>query len=598
MDQSTVPRFWFIEEMKRRNVGRVAILYVVVAWLILEPVHVVFHMLEVPVWANRLVIILIALGFVPTIVFAWVYEVTPDGLKPTSEVPAGQSIRRLTGRRLDFAIIVVLSIALAYFIADKFWLSAHSHGTSATVEPAAIGTPVQSGLQQQSVAVLAFADLSEKHDQQYFADGMAEDVLNLLATIPELKVFGRTSSFSFKGKDMDARAIGTALGAAYILEGSVARSGDRVRITAQLLNTRDGSHSWSETFERNMTDVFRLQDEIAARIAQALNLTITANNARTARAASPEAYDYYVRGLQNIYENSELSVDQGLADLQHALAIDPRFAEAAVATATARLFICDGGWKAHKEECEAARQAVDTALRLNPRGAAGFAIRAEIHVVYDWDWTAAAEDVKQAEALGGGEDTTFAAARVEYALGRMSNARKLLDSLLSRSPFDPSALIDRGFFVEYRAGDYPAAEAWIKRALQVAPHYGSGHYFLGVTLLQEGKVQEALEEMQQALPSEGRNEGLAIVYHALGRHAESDAALEEAVTHEGPELQSDLARVYAFRGEKEKALRCLETAYAAHDVDLWWLKGDPLMRGLASDDQYAAFLRKLGLADD
>jgi Flp pilus assembly protein TadD len=119
-----------------------------------------------------------------------------------------------------------------------------------------------------------------------------------------------------------------------------------------------------------------------------------------------------------------------------------------------------------------------------------------------------------------------------------------------------------------------------------------------VTLLQEGKVQEALEEMQQALPSEGRNEGLAIVYQALGRHAESDAALEEAVTHEGPELQSDLARMYAFRGEKEKALRCLETAYAAHDVDLWWLKGDPLMRGLASDDQYVAFLRKLGLADD
>lgn len=597
MSHPSLPRFWFIDEVKRRNVGRVAILYLVVSWLILEPIHVIFHMLEVPAWANRLVIILMMLGFIPTVVFAWVYEITPEGLKPTSEVPHGQSIHRLTGRRLDMAIITVLSLALAYFIADKFVFSSHSRPAAATEHIGSAARPAESVPAKESVAVLPFADLSEKHDQQYLADGIAEDILNLLARIPELKVIGRTSSFAFKGKDTDVRSIAQALGVAYILEGSVARSGDQVRITAQLLNARDGSHSWSETFERHLTDVFRLQDEIAARIAHALHVTITTNNTRTDHAVLPEVYDYYVRGLQTVYDNSEDSVDQGLADFQHALSLDPQFVEAAVGVATARLFICDNGWKVHVAECEAAHRAAESALQLDPRSADALAIRAELRTVYDWDWAGAESDVRQAEAVGGGELTAFAAARVAYATGQMTQARQLLDSIMSRSPFDPSALMDRGFFVEYRSGDYPAAEAWIRRALQVAPKYGSGHYLLGVALLEEGKPQEALEEMQKVPRDEGQYEGLAIVYYALGRHGDSDAALKQAVAHEPPELQSDVARVYAFRGEKTQAFECLEKAYAAHDVDLWWIKGDPLMRRLASDERYKAFLRKMNLPE-
>ena len=597
MGHATLPRFWFIEEIKRRNVGRLAILYLVVGWLILEPIHVIFHMLEVPVWANRLVIILLVLGFVPTLVFAWVYEITPEGLKLTNEVPHGQSIRRLTGRRLDMAIILMLSLALAYFIGDKFVFSSHRSAASES-QHAVTTTGVEGALSRESVAVLPFTDLSEKHDQQYFADGMAEDILNLLARIPELKVIGRTSSFSFRGKDMDVRAIGQALRAAYVLEGSVARSGEQIRVTAQLLDTRDGSHSWSETFERNMTDVFRLQDEIAVRIALALHLTIGTNNNPRVRTASPEAYDFYARGLRSLYEYNEEGADQALPYFQRALTLDPHFSEAAIGVASVQLFVCDNGWKVHQEACELAHRAVDAALRLNPRSADAWAIRAELHIVYNWDWDAAEVDIRQAEALGGSEYTAFAAARLAYATGRMPQARQLLDSILSRSPFDSNAIMDRGFFVEYRSGDYPAAEAWIKRGLQIAPKYGSGHYELGMALLEEGKVQEALEAIQQERPDGGRFEGLAIVYHALGRHADSDAALKEAVAHEVPEFQSDLARVYAFRGETTRALECLEKGYAAHDADLWYIKGDPLVQSLTSDERYKAFLRKLRLPDN
>src|SRR5450631_3828198 len=184
--------FRFLDELKRRNVGRVAILYLVVCWLILEPVHVIFHMLEVPVWANRLVIILMALGFPAVGIFAWVYEITPEGLKPTAKIAHGQSIRRQTGRRIDRAIIVVLFLALTYFVVDKFWISKHAlsvEGEKALNAPAAALPAV---ISDKPIAVLPFADMSEKKDQEYFADGMAEEILDLLAKIPGLKVIGRT----------------------------------------------------------------------------------------------------------------------------------------------------------------------------------------------------------------------------------------------------------------------------------------------------------------------------------------------------------------------------------------------------------------------
>ncbi len=190
--------FRFLEQLKHRNIIRVAILYLVACWLILDPVHVVFHMLEVPAWANRLVVILMVIGFPVVLLFAWVYEITPEGLRPTAEVDQHRSIRKLTGQRLDRAIMVVLIFALAYLLVDKFWLSKHV----ATEQPATVAapvappiTPVTTAISDKSIAVLPFADMSEKKDQEYFADGMAEEVLDLLAKVPDLKVIGRRNTF-------------------------------------------------------------------------------------------------------------------------------------------------------------------------------------------------------------------------------------------------------------------------------------------------------------------------------------------------------------------------------------------------------------------
>jgi TolB-like protein len=291
--------FRFLDELKRRNVGRVAILYLVVCWLILEPVHVIFHMLEVPVWANRLVIILMTLGFPAVTIFAWVYELTPEGLKPATEVDPHQSIRAQTGQRLNRAIIAVLALALSYFVVDKFWISKRLAVESATAPIGAVTPETESAvppISDKSIAVLPFADMSEKKDQEYFSDGMAEEVTDLLSKIPGLRVIGRTSAFQFKGKTGDLRSIGSTLGAHFVVEGSVRRTMDRIRVSVQLINAEDGRHAWSDSYDRDFRDALRVQDDIAAKLVRALQVEVGAADLPPRPVfRDPRAYELYLR---------------------------------------------------------------------------------------------------------------------------------------------------------------------------------------------------------------------------------------------------------------------------------------------------------------
>src|SRR6516164_6534277 len=295
------------EQLKQRNVFRVAVLYLVVCWLVLDPVHVVFHMLDVAIWANRLVVMLMAVGFPAVVIFAWVYEITPEGLKPTVEVPHHKSIRKLTGRRLDRAIIAVLAVALAYFVIDKFWISRHVAApqavTSATPETAVRTTAAPAPAANfapppHSIAVLPFVNLSGDSNQQYFSDGLTEELLNSLSRIKELQVAARTSSFSFQGDHPDIATVSHKLNVGAVLEGSVRRAGNTVRITAQLINAVTGFHLWSQTYDRDLRDVLKLQTEIATAVADALKVTLLSDIAQKIELGgtqNPAAYDAYLR---------------------------------------------------------------------------------------------------------------------------------------------------------------------------------------------------------------------------------------------------------------------------------------------------------------
>jgi TolB-like protein len=322
-------------QLKQRNVFRVAVLYVVVCWLILDPVHVIFHMAGVPEWVNRLVLIVMAVGFPLVVIFAWVYEITPEGLKPTVEVPHAHSIRKLTGRRLDRAIIAVLAVALAYFVLDKLWISkrpasAHEPAVAAQdAAPAAGAVPAAAfNPPPHAIAVLPFVNMSGDRDQEYFSDGLTEELLNSLARINELQVAGRTSSFYFKGEHADLGTIARKLNVAAVLEGSVRRSGNTVRISAQLINAVTGFHAWSQTYDRDLGEVLKLQTEIANAVANGLKVALlgdVAGRIEVGGTRNAAAFDWYLRATK-AYSTAHNTLQSAADAYGEAIRQDPHFA--------------------------------------------------------------------------------------------------------------------------------------------------------------------------------------------------------------------------------------------------------------------------------
>src|SRR5438034_987081 len=255
----------FFSELKRRNVIRFAGLYLVGSWLLVQVASTVLPMFGAPEWLPRSVVILLALGFLPALIFSWVFELTPEGLKRDEDVKPEESIAPQTARRMNRTIIAVLVLALGYFAFDKFVLAPRR---------AAVPSESSSSISSQSIAVLPFVNMSSDKEQDYFSDGLSEELLNQLAQIPQLRVIARTSSFSFKGKEIDVATIARTLNVANVLEGSVRKSANTLRVTAQLIRASDSSHLWSETYDRHLTDVFKVQDEIAGKVVAALKVTL------------------------------------------------------------------------------------------------------------------------------------------------------------------------------------------------------------------------------------------------------------------------------------------------------------------------------------
>jgi len=281
----------FIGELKRRNVFKVGAAYVVVAWIMAQITDVFLENFGAPEWVIKTVLLLLIIGFPLVLLFAWAFEMTPEGIKKEKDVDRSQSITTHTGRKLDFTIIALMSLALVYFAIDKFMLTpALNHDkvetTAEVPEPAAVET-----ISKKSIAVLPFVNMSDDTSNEYFSDGISEEILNSLAKVKDLKVAGRTSSFAFKGKNQDLRQIGQTLGVEHILEGSVRKAGTKVRITAQLIQVDDGFHLWSESYDRELTDVFAIQDEIATAILEQLKAHLigeelpVVSSARTRRSA-------------------------------------------------------------------------------------------------------------------------------------------------------------------------------------------------------------------------------------------------------------------------------------------------------------------------
>ena len=282
-------------ELKRRNVFRVAVAYVVMSWLLLQVADVLLQALAVPDWAFRLIFLVLAIGLVPVAIFAWAFELTPEGLKRDSEVDRSQSIAPETGRKLNYLTIAMVLIGIAVVLLQPRLLpEAEQAAVAATNETPIEAPPPAPAANTRSIAVLPFVNMSADKENEYFADGLSEELLNQFAQIPDLQVAGRTSSFSYKGKNEDLRVIGTTLGVANVLEGSVRRQGDQVRVTAQLIRVEDGFHLWSETYDRTMDDVFAIQDDISRNVADAMKIVLDDEAWRRMQAAGVRNVDAFV----------------------------------------------------------------------------------------------------------------------------------------------------------------------------------------------------------------------------------------------------------------------------------------------------------------
>ena len=468
-----------------------------------------------------------------------------------------------------------------------FWFLRGRGGPSATSAPA--GTP--------SIAVLPFVNMSSDKEQEYFSDGLSEELLNDLAKIPGLRVAARTSSFQFKGKTEDLRTVGEKLNVATILEGSVRKEGSRVRITAQLIKVADGFHLWSETYDRELKDVFAVQDEIARSVAGSLKVALLGGKTATPSApgTNADAYNAYLQGRYFYERRSKENLEKAIGYYEQAVKLDPGYAPAWVGLAETRSLEAGQGFLPVEEGFRKAREAAERALALDPNLAEAHAEMGWIKMSYDWDWAGADASYQRALALEPGNATVVrGASELAANLGRFEEALAQDRRAVELDPLSVSAYIYLGEHA-YRAGRLEEAAAAFKKTLELNPERPFSHYGLGMVYLAQGHPQEALAEIEREPEPFYHLGGQALAYYDLGRKKEADAALAEYVAKYHTEGAFQIAELYAVRREADKAFEWLERAYAQRDSGLSQMKGDPLLKNLEHDPRYAAFLKKMRL---
>jgi len=363
----------FFEELKRRNVFRVGIAYVISAWVLLQFVDLVLDNIQAPDWVMKVFMLALMVGFPLAIFFAWAFEVTPEGIKKEEDVDRSHSITKKTANKLDRSIIVVLVIAVVYFAWDNF--SSTSPQSESTLQVAQQATTVADA--QKSIAVLPFVNMSNDADNEFFSDGIAEEILNVLASIPDLKVAARTSAFTYKGSNTNIADIAKELGVNHILEGSVRKSGNQVRVTAQLIKADDGFHLWSANYDRELTNIFAIQDEIADSIAEALKVSLQLESGAAGNLTgtnSLEAYELYLKGMSLWHQRTASGLSAAIDDFEAAISIDPEFAKAHAGLALTWSVI--DGYKEMDSKITTANSkvAAERALTLDPESFEALAV--------------------------------------------------------------------------------------------------------------------------------------------------------------------------------------------------------------------------------
>jgi TolB-like protein/Tfp pilus assembly protein PilF len=586
----------FLEELKRRNVFRVAAAYVVVAWLVVQVAETILPIFEVPDVFLRGVILVLVLGFPLALFFAWAFELTPEGVKREKDVDREHSGTSGAGRKLDRAIIVVLLLAVGYFAVDKFLSTAGEVSDNPASAEAGIkmeSSEVGRGAQpaENALAVMAFDDMSPENDQEYLADGLAEELLNLLARIPELRLTSRSSSFAYKDRDVSLRTVAEELGVTYILEGSVRKAGDQVRIAAQLIDARTDTQVWSQTYDRELKDIFDIQDDIAASVVDELRVTLL-DEVPTADQVEPEAYENYLRGKYLVNLGNIQSQKQARDYFEAALAIDPDYVEARLGIAVTLMNQTAFGERSREEALPLVRSRIESILSSHPDHAMANSLQGWLLLNLENDWVGAAEYFeKSVEAAPANPSILTNASVMLNVLGRTEQAIGLYEYVIGLDPLNQQTMQNlASAYMDARRFD--EAISMLQQVVQMNSNAFLAHALLGRAWLQKGDPERAAEAFRQELSEVERELGLAMVAHAEGRAEAFKTQSEEWLQRWGEAYPAKAAKLLSFAGREKRAVDWLaEISLGSFNESLWQPEYDPIR----DEPGWQALLERLGL---
>lgn len=561
-----------VSELRRRNVLRMAMLYAVAAWVIMQVAEVLIDLAKLPDWVGTASLWLLGIGFPIALIFSWFYEITPEGISLEKDVDAEASITHVTGRRLDFIVISLLCAAVIMFAYDKWWRE----------------TPPE-----KSIAVLPFVNMSDDAENEYFSDGISEQLLNLLAKIPEIEVTSRSSAFSFKGQNIPIPRIAEELNVAYVLEGSVRKSGNRVRITAQLIEARSDTHLWSETYDRTLDDIFAIQDDIAATVVDQLKISLLGELPKQ-QETDPEAYAFYLQANHLNETSTAESLREAVALFERVLAIDPEYVPALLGLG--RSFDRMGTIRvlSQDEARQKSRQAIERALEINPQSAGAMKGLAWRLYRYDGNLPEAARYFEKALR----QDPTNTAFIGDISiflssLGRLDEAIRFGEYQVSRDPANAVAHNNLGGRFRF-AGNLNEAKKAFFTARRLSPNIAGVNYEIGLILLMEGEYALAKTTFEYETLSAFRQIGLVMSYFSLAEHSESRELLNSLISNYGERIPYYVGLIMAYQGEVDHAYEWLDKARATEDSALSNAPNEPFLVKLHSDPRWLPFLESIG----
>jgi len=581
----------FLHELRRRNILRAAALYATSVWALAQGITSLGPSVGAPDWLTRWFLVAAAIGFPFWLAFAWFYELTPQGIRRESEAPPSDAVARATGRRLDVWIIAVLAVAVVLLLTDKFMVR----------REAAVSTGV-AAITEKSVAVLPLVNESGDPNALYFSDGLSEDLIAALSQFGGLKVIGRNSSFKFRNSTEASNVIAGKLGVAHLLEGSVRREGDMVRIYAELVNAGDGSTMWSQHYDRPYKDLFRLQDDITDAVAGVLKTKLLGGENAVAQNDRPpsgslDAYNAYLQGKFYLARQNEADFRKAIDAFTTATRIDPRYAEAWADLSNAwsdlgQEFLSGAAAQAAYAQ---ARAAVNTALALSPDLANAHSAKGNLLLSADTNWSGAETEFRRALQL----EPSLAAAKgnLGAVLGTLGHPQAAADLTRAALATDPlyafwSDQLSRFLGMLGRLDEAGQAE---RKAIELQPKAESYYVQLAVIEILRGDAKAALATAQQGPKGPWQDVGLALARQIGGDRTAADAALKLVIDKYSDGAPYQIAEVYALRKDPDKTFEWLDKAWAARDPGIQFLLYDPLFSRYRSDTRFAAFCRKVGL---